>query len=67
MNVLEGIKAEVYAAFKPILKPLAIAIATKVIFPILEEKAKATSTMIDDMVLASVKASSLDALEKAEF
>ena len=67
MNLLEGIKEEVVAALKPVLKPLALAIVNKVVFPILEVKAKETKTPIDDMVLASVKVSVVEAIEKAEF
>jgi len=67
MNVAEALKGAVVDAFKPVLKPLVVKIVESILFPILEEKAKATSTPIDDMVLASVKVSVLEAINKAEF
>ncbi len=67
MDVVAELKTAIVDAFKPVLKPLVIKIVKTIVFPILEEKAKATTTPIDDLVLASVKASALDAIEKLEF
>jgi hypothetical protein len=67
MNVAEQLKSTVVDALHPILKPLVVKIVESILFPILEEKAKATSTPIDDMVLASVKVSVLESINKAEF
>ena len=67
MNVLEELKGAVVEALKPVIKPLVIKIMNTIVFPILEEKAKATATPIDDLVLASVKSSVIEAIEKLEF
>jgi hypothetical protein len=67
MNVVEELKSAVLEAFKPVLKPLVIKIMKTIVFPILKEKAQATATPIDDLVLASIETSALDAIEKLEF
>lgn len=66
MNILEALKEVAIEHLKPVLKPLAKAIAEKIVFPVLEAEAKKTSTPIDDIVLSAVKEKSLEALDKLE-
>lgn len=67
MNIAEQLKGAIADALKPVLKPLVLKIFVEIVFPALEEKAKGSDTKIDDMILASVKVSAIDAIEKLEF
>lgn len=64
-SVSENLKSVAEEILKPLVKPLAKALFSKVLIPILKDAAAKTKTPLDDAVVAIIEKEGQDAIEKA--